>query len=671
MAALPQHERGWYRSDIDGLRALAVLAVLFYHLGLTGFSGGYIGVDLFFVISGFLITRQILRETAEGAFSLLSFYERRVRRLVPALLLMLAVSLAVGAALLLPQDFTYLARNAASAGAFISNFSYWMQVDYFHGDAKTRVLLHTWSLGVEEQFYLTFPLMLLFCLKYGRSFMVRMVLALALISFFACIWVSSIDHATAFYLLPFRAWEFLIGALLAMGAIGSIKAQMHRQIAAMAGLLLITLSIVMFDDTTSFPAANALLPCLGTALLIHSGADTPVGRLLSTEPMRFVGRISYSVYLWHWPLIVFANYVVIRPLTLFENLALAAVSLSLGYLSWRFVEQPFRAQVAHKSSWSVLKLAGMTTAVICGIASLIYVERGLPDRFQDRTVKLASYTGSMNPKSDKCGDVKLQLAPQSTCTIGDDRKTNSMLWGDSHAGTLFGALQNIGDEGQGIIYGATPQCPPLYEMGTSKECLEGNRRRLDYVLSHPEIDTVIIAARWSLYLDGRLTSMGDAETNNGVPVLMNGEEVPYPLFSNEARDAFRSGLGRLVKQLLAADKKVVLVYPVPETGFDIPSTLALMNNRGQDPASFTTPRAEYVDRQQHALSILDGLGIRDGLTRIYPDRIFCPTSRCITYAKGAPLYFDSHHLSIPGARLLQPSLEHALALSSKHNQRLN
>jgi peptidoglycan/LPS O-acetylase OafA/YrhL len=671
VAVLPEQERGGYRTDIDGLRALAVLVVLFFHLGISGFSGGYVGVDLFFVISGFLITQQIVRETANGEFSLLSFYERRVRRLVPALLAMLAVSLVAGAVLLLPQDFAYLARNAASAGAFLSNFSYWMQIDYFHGDAKARVLLHTWSLGVEEQFYLTFPLILLFCAKLGRDMLVRILVALTLLSLVACIWMSSIDHSTAFYLFPFRAWEFLIGALLALGVFGPAKTLKGRHASSTIGLLLVVASVLVFDDMTPFPAANALLPCLGAMLLIRGGADAPVGRLLSIEPLRFIGRISYSVYLWHWPLIVFANYVIIRPLSLFENLGLAALSISLGYLSWRFVEQPFRRPVEHKSSLSVLKLAGVATAVICGVASLIYIDRGVPERFPDRTVVLASYTGSMNPEADKCGDVDLQLAPSSTCTIGDPTKANVMLWGDSHAGTLFGALKDIGKDGQGIVYGATPQCPPLFELGTSKECLEGNRRRLHHLLAHPEIDTVIIAARWSLYLDGRLTSIGDAETNVGVPALMKADGTPYPLFSDSARDAFRTGLGQLVQRLLAAGKQVVLVYPVPETGFDIPSTLALINNRGQNPANFTIPRAEYVDRQQHALRILDGLGLQNGLTRIFPDRIFCPDSRCLTYAKGTPLYFDSHHLSIPGSRLLQPSLEQALAYANTQNHRIN
>jgi peptidoglycan/LPS O-acetylase OafA/YrhL len=634
--------------------------VLFFHLGLSGFSGGYVGVDLFFVISGFLITKQMARETAQGQFSLLRFYERRVRRLVPALLLMLIASLVTGAVLLLPADFAYLARNAISAAAFLSNFSYWMQIDYFHGDAKARVLLHSWSLGVEEQFYLTFPLLFLFFAKLGRDILVRALVAIALLSLIACIWMSSIDHSAAFYLFPFRAWEFLIGVMLALGIFGAAKKQMDSCASATIGLLFIILAVIIFDDMTPFPAANALLPCLGAMLLIRGGADTLVARMLSIKPLRFIGQISYSVYLWHWPLIVFANYAIIRPLSLLENLALAVASLSLGYMSWRFVEQPFRKPVAHKSATSVLTLAGLAMAVICGIATLIYVDRGVPQRFPERTVQLASYAGSMNPDSDKCGDVDLQLAPLSPCTIGNPAQANVMLWGDSHAASLFGGLRDIGTGGQGIVYGATPQCPPLLDMGTSIACRQGNRRRLAFIMAHPEINTVIIAARWSLYLDGRMINMGDAETNVGVPALLQPNGKPYPLFGDDARDAFRVGLDQLIDRLLTANKQIILVYPIPETGFDIPSTLALLSNRGQNPASFTTPRAEYIDRQQHALGILDGLGHRDGLTRIYPDRIFCPSQRCLTYANGAPLYFDSHHLSIPGARLMKPSLDQAL-----------
>lgn len=649
-----------YRPDIDGLRALAVIAVLFFHLSFNGFAGGFVGVDIFFVISGFLITQLIIRDIEAGSFSLLHFFERRIRRLVPALLAMLAASLAAGALLFLPMDWAKMARNAASAGAFLSNISYWLQIDYFDGDAQARALLHTWSLGVEEQFYLTFPLVLLACARFGRIGLIRVTAGIAVLSFAASVWMTGVDQAGAFYLLPFRGWEFLLGSLFALGGHQPARSRLLRALAGIAGIALIGYSIFTFDDMTVFPGASALIPCIGTLLLLLAGADSPTGKLFSIAPLTFLGRISYSVYLWHWPLIVFVNYQTIGRLSVWDNLGLAVVSILLGYLSWRFIEQPFRKAKPRETARTVFVRSGLATVAVCGIASLIYIAQGIPQRFPQQTVKLASYAASMNPEGDKCRDVTLQLAPDSTCTIGSNADANTFLWGDSHAGALFGALKIIADNGESTVYGATPQCPPLLNAGTSLECLDGNRKRLDYAISHPEIETVILAARWSLYLDGRFTSAGEAENNNGVPTLSGSDGEPIPLFSRAARLRFRDGLSTLVDTLLANGKHVVLVYPVPETGFDIPSTLALISIRGEDPAKFTTARDVYLERQSHALRILNGIGDHPMLTRVYPDSILCPGARCLTYAKGTPLYFDSHHLSIPGARLLRPELERAI-----------
>jgi peptidoglycan/LPS O-acetylase OafA/YrhL len=655
-----------YRPEIDGLRALAVLAVLFFHLGFSGFSGGFIGVDVFFTISGYLITRQIVVEMESGRFSLIRFYERRIRRLVPALLVMLAATLAVGAILYLPQNWAQVARSAASAAVFLSNISYWLQIDYFEGDAKARTLLHTWSLGIEEQFYLTYPIMILGSARWGRVWLLRTTVILAALSFVASVWMVSVSQSTAFYLLPYRGWEFLVGALLALTMQGPLRSIFWRVAASWAGFFLIAYSIYFYDDMTLFPGIAALLPCSGAVLFLLAGSDSPSGKILVTVPFVFVGRISYSIYLWHWPVIVFVNYATLGSLSVAQNFGLAIVSIFIGYLSWRFIEMPFRTPKTYQTSRTVFFRSGMATIAVCVLAAVIYFAQGVPQRFPPQTVKLASYTASVNPEGDKCGDVALQLAPNSVCTIGNAADAETFLWGDSHAGALFGALENIATKGKSTIYGATPQCPPLENAGTSIECLDGNQKRLQYVLSHPEIKTVILAARWTLYLDGRYTAGDEAENNIGVPTLLGPDLKPLPLFSRIARAEFRHGLSDLVATLLANDKHVILVYPVPETGFNIPITLALISNRGNDPASFTTPRSAYYNRQSRVFRILNGIGDHRLLTRIYPAEVLCPNSDCLTYANGSPLYFDSHHLSIPGAQMLRPRLERAMVERNPH-----
>lgn len=243
-----------------------------------------------------------------------------------------------------------------------------------------------------------------------------------------------------------------------------------------------------------------------------------------------------------------------------------------------------------------------------------------------------------------------------------------MLWGDSHAGALFGAFDEIAKDGPSTVYAATPRCPPLLGVGTSEACIDGNARRLEFALSHPEVRTVILAAGWSLYVNGRATENGPAERNGNLPTLRTPDGRTYAQFSAEARAVFRRGLDRLVERLLASGKHVVLVYPVPETGYDIPSTLARMSSRGENPASFTTPLALFYERQHFARDMLDDLGERPGLSRVRPMAVLCRGARCLASIDGTPLYFDSHHLSIPGARLLVPELRRAIGLERRNRR---
>lgn len=650
-----------YRADIDGLRAIAVLSVILFHAGFDFVSGGFVGVDVFFVISGFIITRMIAPQIERGEFSLIDFYERRIRRLFPALFAMLLVATIAGFFILLPADFARLSRNALGAASFVANIFYWMQTGYFEGDAHVRALLHTWSLAVEEQYYIFYPLFLLGVARFWPRHLIAAVSATALLSFLASLWAMTVAPSAAFYLTPFRAWELFMGGLLALGAVPPIRTRRGQLAAAVVGLVLIAVAVFGFDEMTPFPGAAALIPCVGTALLIHSGQSSPIGKLLSLAPMRFMGRISYSAYLWHWPLFVFVNYYVIESLNFGQRSLLVAVAIGVGALSWRFIEQPFRSAPAQRDSRKpAFVAAGAVTALACTFSAFVYINRGLPERFPDQAVRLASYSASMNPGADKCANVDLQLKPDSTCTIGNPERADVILWGDSHAGALFGALDPLTKDGRGVIYAATPRCPPLLGLGTTADCIAGNQRRLDHVLAHPEIKTVVLAARWSLYLDGRYVEFGDAETNNGVPQLMRSDGRRYELFSRSGRRAFGNSLDELVELLLKNGKHVVLLYPIPETGYDIPSTLALMSSRGENPADFTISHFIYLQRQKHAIKILDRLGKHDGLTRVYPDRILCSATRCLTYANGAALYFDSHHLSIPGAALLAPTIREAI-----------
>ena len=652
-----------YRPDLDALRAIAVIGVVLFHVGLTQASGGFVGVDVFFVISGFLITRLIITDLERGTFSFLQFYQRRIRRIFPALMLMLLVCSIACTWLLLPDDLRRYGQSTAAAALSASNVWFWMKTNYFDGPALFKPLLHTWSLAVEEQFYLFFPLFLRCIWPFGRMWVPLILATCAALSFAACVAIMRSDPSAAFYLTPFRAWELLMGGLLATGAVPLIARVAWREAAAAVGLAMILIAVLTYSELTDFPGTAALLPCLGTALIIHAGSSGPcsVSKALAIKPLVSVGLISYSLYLWHWPIIVLARYLTIDELHWPSATVLVAASLATATLSYHLVEEPFRAARGQRPS-IILAAGAAVTMAATAIGLIIYAGHGWPGRFAADVTRLENYRTSENPNEDKCLKVGLQLAPRSPCTIGDPAKASVFLWGDSHAGVMYGALSTIAKQGPSTVYAATSRCPPLLGLGTDDACVRGNDRRLQYVRAHPQIRTVILAARWSLYLEGRAVDIGPDETNGNTPILQwpNGQRIER--FSPAARAAFTFSLDRLVDALVAAGKKVILVYPVPELGYDVPSRAARMRAAGEDPADFTVATSVYFHRQDHAIDILNGLGQRPGLTRIYPERVLCPANRCLSVLHETPLYYDSHHLSMPGSRLLVPQLERAMGV---------
>ena len=347
-----------HRGDIDGLRAVAVLAVIVHHVSARALPGGFIGVDVFFVISGFLITSIILRDLGAGMFSFATFYERRVRRLLPNLTLLLVFCSCVAWVLLLPADFRNYSSSLFSTSIFTSNMFFWRDSWYFAAPAQTKPLLHTWSLAIEEQYYLIFPavLWMLHCYAPKRT---RAACTIGfLVSLAMSVWAVRNAPAAAFYILPSRAWELLLGSLLVVGAVPTISSARSLELIAAAGLITILAAAFSFDSATPFPGAAALLPRAGTALIIHAGAAphmTMVRRMLGWGPLVVIGLMSYSLYLWHWPLLAFARYYFLSEITPGATTLFVAISLIIAYLAWRFVERPVRSRALlanRRISWS-------------------------------------------------------------------------------------------------------------------------------------------------------------------------------------------------------------------------------------------------------------------------------------------------------------------------------
>lgn len=358
-----------YRREIDGLRALAVIPVMLFHAGFKTFSGGFVGVDVFFVISGYLITSIIVNDLEKGAFSLVNFYERRARRILPALFLVVAVCVPFAWIFLSRQDLSAFSRSVASVSVYLSNFFFWRDGGYFNTASELKPLLHTWSLAVEEQYYLLFPLFLILAWRFFRRWIVELLATIGLASLLVAQWAAYHKPKADFFLLPTRAWELAIGAVIALYLAGDRKAAVPPkagQALSFVGLLLILVSVFALNSDTPFPSVYALLPTVGAALIILVGtADTWAGSLLGGRIPVGIGLISYSAYLWHQPMLAFARHMVSEPSALLR-IILCLIAFLLAFLSWRLVERPFRERKRFSRA-AIFRFSAIGSAVLLSI----------------------------------------------------------------------------------------------------------------------------------------------------------------------------------------------------------------------------------------------------------------------------------------------------------------
>ena len=363
-----------YRAEIDGLRALAVIPVILYHAGLKLFGGGYVGVDIFFVISGYLITSIILAELDAGTFSLIHFYERRARRILPALFVVMFACLPFAWFWLIPQDMKSFSQSLVAVSAFTSNILFWKTSGYFDIATELKPLIHTWSLAVEEQYYVLFPPLLMLTWKLGKRWIIGLLAILFVISLACAQWLSVKDPSFAFYMLPTRGWELLIGAFIAFYYTHhTIKKHHHyiEQMGGLIGLMLIAYAIFFYNDQTPFPSIYTLAPTIGAALIIiFATHKTVVGKLLGSKLFLYIGLISYSAYLWHQPMFAFVRHRSLDEPSIYLMTALAISSFGLAYLSWRFIERPFRNKYCFTRK-QVFIFAAISSILFAGIGVVV------------------------------------------------------------------------------------------------------------------------------------------------------------------------------------------------------------------------------------------------------------------------------------------------------------
>lgn len=655
-----------YRSDIDTLRAISVLSVVLHHANISGFSGGFVGVDVFFVISGYLITTILIREVSEDRFSLLNFYERRARRLLPALFLVLFVTTVIAYCVLFPKDFDNFGKSLFYVVLFGSNVHFWWTSPdtasgYFAPTLEVNPLLHTWSLGVEEQYYLLFPVMLLLCYRFSKGLFIYIALALFAMSLFASEWSVRFGNDfgnAAFYLLQYRFWELLIGALLAWLVINHhhLFSSMSFSVALalrLLGILLIVLSLTTYSPKMAFPGVSALLPCVGAVSIIAagSGSQNPLGRLFGLRPVVTVGLISYSLYLWHWPILVYLELVLVRPLQGIELPAYVAVSILVAWVSWRFIERPFRRSEQTSSKQIVLY------AIACGVTCMavgIFIAKsgGLPDRVPAAAKQAYSAAKEKNPNRRfvDC-DLLFRSTEEPLCRIGVATKSPTFaVFGDSHSAGVGLVIERYAEEKQlaGVIASA-PYCASILGWAEgAPQCKGYVSRILEYLEEHDEIRDVILTSRWSLVTEG---SRFGYESDFYVGEYSDDTTSSRDLGRTEF---FRYALRNLIDKIERNGQRVILVSGVPEHARDVPLATSSQLWHGWPEASLTLK--QHRERQREAELVI--ANVEELGTLVYhPAQAMCDTETCLSVYDNKPLYMDEDHLSMNAPDFLIEDVE--------------
>lgn len=634
-----------YRKDIDGLRSLAILPVVLFHAGIPLFSGGYVGVDVFFVISGYLITSIIFREQESGNFSLSEFWARRARRILPAMMLVIAAILVSGWFVLAPLDYQDLGRAVRYQAFFSSNIYFWQSAGYFDTASELKPLLHMWSLAVEEQFYLLFPFIcLILAIPTVKPYRLLILSVLLLLSLGGSIYYMASLPDAVFYLPHARAWELLCGSMLACLMLDK---RFHpgfgvAQVGALFGLSLVLIPVFFYQPDTIFPGLAALPPVLGTALLIWSNAQkTWVASLLSIRPLVGVGLISYSLYLWHWPLFAFANYMILDEMTFLIRGVLVVASFVLAYASWRWIENPVRHSGWLRINKKALWISGLSILLVAVAGQLIRKNEGYPERLPEEARRYAMDREWLKHQTECVRRDLEEVVKQGSCTLdnGDgDFEPRFLAWGDSHNASVMPALESLGKAfGVDGLFAARSACLPLMfpEMEVQTECDRFNQL-LYKTLNETGIKHLFLAARWSSPLYGE--EFYQAYT----PVL---SESDFELKLRSTLEALRS-----------RGVSVWLMSEVPLQQEDVAVKLTKLALVGEATEGVGRRLSEHRSRQSFIFELFSQLE-KEGLAKVLrPDDYLCSGGYCRAEHEGHSLYKDTNHLSVYGAEYISGSL---------------
>jgi peptidoglycan/LPS O-acetylase OafA/YrhL len=644
-----------YRPDIDGLRAICIVSVVMFHAGFRDWAGGFVGVDIFFVISGYLITSLIARQIAHGQFSLMGFYERRIRRLLTATIPVVLFTTLFALAFYASKDFTTYCKSLIAFIAYSSNWFFLGEAGYFAAPAETSPLLHTWSLAVEEQFYLVFPALLLVLSRFPRRAVWAVLAALTALSLaYAQLEIARGFLDRAFFGSFSRFWELLAGALLALSPTLIDRAAAFAPAMRAAGLAMIGASVFLYRPETPFPGVAALLPVGGALLLIAASPKRgdPIGKLLTWGPIVYLGQISYSLYLWHWPVLGATRLLVFDLNDAYIALAIT-LSVALAALSYHFVEQPVRTRRRLARGRDMAALLASTSLIGLAAGSTGWAMGGLPSASELHVEATYQRAIRHTELPEACfEDRGYTQTDRRFCTFGPAApgKVDILLWGDSHATSLFTAVRKYAQErGLSLAVAARSSCPPLLEVRRTADANEGCpsfNRAVEAYIRDNDVPLVISVARWSMY--------ANPGSSRGVQ-LVGPQEGPGRATT---REVFEDGMRRTVEAMRA--RAFVIVEQVPEQKARVPTAYLVLSRLGGSLDRVRVDRKTHAWRQSVVSGVLGDTAGQGDTLRIDPAAELCASGLCIVEADGKLLYIDTNHLNVDGSLFIYPLVEREL-----------
>lgn len=662
--ALPQ-QKPEYRADIDGLRAVAVLCVVIFHAFPGLLRGGFVGVDVFFVISGYLISGIIFRGLLNGNFSFSTFYGHRVKRIFPALFLVLAASFAAGWFVLLPQEFTQLGKHIATGAGFVQNFALWFEDGYFNTVTELKPLMHLWSLAVEEQFYIVYPILI--CLLWrARINLLASIVVIAVTSFVLNITTISTDSVRVFFSPQYRFWEIMAGCVLSYiqvfqqskaatfvrmcfkRAPTNLQGSRLNDLASMGGLILILGTAGAVSKQVLFPGWWALPPVLGACLLIAAGPGAWVNRKLLSHPAAvFVGLISYPLYLWHWPLLSFARITESSTPSAIIRASAVVIAIILSWATYRFVERPIR----YRARWPhVTPALCSLMIVVAGVGYATKINGGFSFR-QERLIEANSQFGWEGLVFNQdCANAFPQLAGEH-CNLSKPADPTIALLGDSHSNAIYPGLAELASlKDEVVVNFARGGCTPFFdvssfERGKTDYCADYTNRALEFSERHPSIRTIVLSSRGPLYITGK-------GYNERYDWILASPDAPK---AATFRDVYEAGMRKTFDRLSKSGKTIVFVIDVPELGFNpracVPTRPWSITGQTKEPCAIT--RAEYDRRNAAYRAVVKKVAASFPAVKVVdPSRVFCDDEYCWAMKDGKLTYRDGNHLSVFGSSLV-------------------